>query len=363
MQFYPTVLGICGWKNSGKTTLIEKLIPKLRERNLRIAVVKSDAHGIEVDHEGKDSKRFFDAGADVALQGPGEEMIRFHKQGNPEPDSVLGRLAVEYDLVLVEGHKGSEVPKIWLLREGETDVPDEASHVEMSLPFETRPNDSGSSEDGRVVKALAFIEEWLNKRWTQTPVFGCLLIGGKSSRMGSPKHLLKIAGRTWIEKLAEELDKVTERVVIAGSGDLPDALQSMTMVPDVSEVAGPMAGIVSCMRWNPHVSWIVAACDMPMISARAIEWLLSHRKPGVWAAMPTLTGERERVEPLLSYYDMRIKPVFETLVREGRFSAHHVADHEKAVMPQPERSLHKAWKNVNSLKDLAQLMTQSDMGE
>ncbi|MFH2003029.1 MAG: molybdopterin-guanine dinucleotide biosynthesis protein MobB, partial [Planctomycetota bacterium] len=67
MNLYPTALGICGWKNSGKTTLVEQLIPKLQGMGLHIAVVKSDAHGIDVDHQGKDSDRFYKAGADVVL--------------------------------------------------------------------------------------------------------------------------------------------------------------------------------------------------------------------------------------------------------------------------------------------------------
>jgi len=72
-----TVFGICGWKNSGKTTLIESLIPHLIAQGLSLAVVKHDAHGLEVDRRGKDSDRFFRAGGDVILKGPGEEICRF----------------------------------------------------------------------------------------------------------------------------------------------------------------------------------------------------------------------------------------------------------------------------------------------
>ena len=80
-------LGVCGWKGAGKTTLLEAVIPILRRRNLRVRVLKHDAHGIDLDHSGKDSDRMFRAGADVFLQGPGEEAER----GRLSPGQFPGR--------------------------------------------------------------------------------------------------------------------------------------------------------------------------------------------------------------------------------------------------------------------------------
>jgi hypothetical protein len=75
------VLGICGYSGSGKTTLIESLVPVFRSRGLRVAVVKHDAHTPTVDAPGKDSDRFFRAGADVVLRSPDETFIRRHGPG------------------------------------------------------------------------------------------------------------------------------------------------------------------------------------------------------------------------------------------------------------------------------------------
>ena len=66
----------------------------------------------------------------------------------------------------------------------------------------------------------------------RTPVWGCVLIGGKSSRMGTPKHLLETAGRTWIERTVAVLRGRVEQVVIAGAGALPAALAEMIRVDD-----------------------------------------------------------------------------------------------------------------------------------
>ncbi len=104
------VFAICGWSGSGKTTLIEQIIPPLRKKGLKVVVVKHDTHGINVDHPGKDSDRFFKAGADVLLQGPEEKLLRLQQTSHQGLSRVLNVLAQQYDLVLVEGHKGTPVP-------------------------------------------------------------------------------------------------------------------------------------------------------------------------------------------------------------------------------------------------------------
>ena len=110
---------ICGWSGSGKTTLIEQIIPTLCKKGLKIVVVKHDTHGIDVDNTGKDSDRFLQAGADVLLQGPKEELQRIHRSDSESLRVILARLAQQYDLVLIEGNKGTALPKIWLLSEDE----------------------------------------------------------------------------------------------------------------------------------------------------------------------------------------------------------------------------------------------------
>ena len=119
-----TALGICGWKNSGKTTLIESLVPLLEGKGLAVAVIKHDAHGLQVDHPGKDSDRFYRAGADVLLQGPEEEVLRRSLHAPPALESALARLSPCYDLILVEGHKKTSLPKVWLHGKGDSPPPE-----------------------------------------------------------------------------------------------------------------------------------------------------------------------------------------------------------------------------------------------
>lgn len=129
----PRVLGICGYSGAGKTTLIERLLPRLKAAGFRLAVVKHDAHALDVDRSGKDSDRLFRAGADVLVHDARQGLLRFHARRLSLP-AALARLAGRYDLVLVEGHKRSPGPKLWLLSEGETSAPAGLSSVLATLP-------------------------------------------------------------------------------------------------------------------------------------------------------------------------------------------------------------------------------------
>ena len=113
-RFGAPVLAVCGFSGSGKTTLIEAAIPHLIARGLAVAAVKHDSHGFAVDKEGKDSERLFRAGATVALRGPGEQFLRRNASSTLTLEATLSDLARDHDLLLVEGHKDTPLPKLWV---------------------------------------------------------------------------------------------------------------------------------------------------------------------------------------------------------------------------------------------------------
>ena len=108
------VYSIAAFSGEGKTTLIESLVAELKSRGLRVAVVKHDAHGFELDREGKDSWRFTRAGADVtALVSAGKAAIM---ENRPVPvEALIGRIS-DVDIILIEGYKYGKWPKIALHR-------------------------------------------------------------------------------------------------------------------------------------------------------------------------------------------------------------------------------------------------------
>ena len=108
------VIGFAAYSGTGKTTVMEKVIFRLREKGLRVGVIKHDGHGFEIDHPGKDSYRHAQAGASiVVLTSPsGTAEIKKSEESLRE---CLRRIQ-NVDLILVEGFKNEDIPQIGLCR-------------------------------------------------------------------------------------------------------------------------------------------------------------------------------------------------------------------------------------------------------
>jgi molybdopterin-guanine dinucleotide biosynthesis protein MobB len=332
------ILGICGWSGSGKTTLIEQIVPDLISRDLKVAILKHDAHGLDVDRPGKDSDRFFNTGADVLAHGPDQTFFRAHRSG-VKLDVLLAPLASRYDLVLVEGHKHSDIPKVWLLSDDGDPPPNEAGPPLTVL----------SRDDDRPGAVKPLIEKFLTDRLADELLYGCVLIGGKSTRMGRPKHLIETDGKTWLARTIEYMEQTTSKVVVSGAGEVPDELGDYPQLPDAA--GGPMSGLLSMMRWEPRASWLVAACDMPDLTSEAFEWLASTRAPGKWATMPTV-DDAQGVEPLLAYYNFRFAGLLESQAVEQNYRLNDLARNPEVATPPVPPELTAAWRNANSPQDL-----------
>jgi molybdopterin-guanine dinucleotide biosynthesis protein B len=111
------IISIVGKSNSGKTTLIEKLVPELTRRGYQVATVKHDVHGIEVDREGKDSWRHKQAGAHtVIISSPQKIALIRDVEKDSTLDEIRRRWVQDVDLLLSEGYKKDVQPKIEVFR-------------------------------------------------------------------------------------------------------------------------------------------------------------------------------------------------------------------------------------------------------
>lgn len=127
-----TIYGVTGWKNTGKTTLMERLVAEITGRGLTVSTVKHAHHATEIDHPGRDSYRHRAAGArQVLLSSPHRWALMEELRGAPEPglEELLARLS-PVDLVLIEGYKREGHPKI------------EAHRLQTGRPLLARENDS-----------------------------------------------------------------------------------------------------------------------------------------------------------------------------------------------------------------------------
>ena len=119
MASAPPLIGIVGWKNSGKTTLIERLVAALARDGLRVATVKHTHHELRAHDGATDGARHARAGAvNTAVISPSGWELAGELRSGPAPalEQVVEQLGAA-DLVLVEGFKGAPIPKIELRRE------------------------------------------------------------------------------------------------------------------------------------------------------------------------------------------------------------------------------------------------------
>ena len=138
------VFGVIGWKNSGKTSLMERLVTEITGRGFSVSTVKHVHHAVDLDQPGKDTWRHRQAGAREVILASAERLAILveHRGTEPELPVVLARLA-PVDLVLVEGYKRDAHPKVevWrketgqsLIQPGDPLVRAVATDAPLSLP-------------------------------------------------------------------------------------------------------------------------------------------------------------------------------------------------------------------------------------
>jgi molybdopterin-guanine dinucleotide biosynthesis protein A len=163
-------------------------------------------------------------------------------------------------------------------------------------------------------------------------VTGVLLVGGASSRFGSPKALAELEGETLAERAWRVLGEACdERIAV---GKLDDALPlAFPLVDDASEVRAPVAGVVAGLRAATHDVCVFLPVDCPRISAHALQRLA--------AAAPAVSP----AGPLPGAFTREMLPLFEQKLAEGDYS---LRDVEATVVELDAREL----ANVNTPADL-----------
>ena len=266
-RFCAPVLAVSGFSGSGKTTLLEAAIPELVRGGISVAVVKHDAHGIQIDRSGKDSDRLFQAGATVALRGPDQQFLRRQATSLLSLHATLEFLSHDHDLLLVEGHKNTPLPKFWLRDATQSEIPGDVTNVVGTLEWNTN----------RVREFVSFVRGWLPVAWRQRPVVRGLLLDNGPRDFPGKSLMAPESG-----ELAQDGSIDT---VVFGSGPLPPRYQNLSLIPNPPGIAAPLGALLAAHRWAPAAAWIISDRES-QLSALYIDWLVSLRAPGRWAVIP-----------------------------------------------------------------------------
>ena len=312
--FNPLEVAVCGFSNSGKTTLSAALIKEISQEGLSVAYVKH-GHQFELDKPGKDSYKAMEAGANQRLLVSGNDhgLISSQKLNDYQAPKYL----LDADLVLAEGWKNAPIDKLLvldddhkalsLLNKGEFDrviacagAGERPDSVDEKIPYFNR-------NDVELIKQ--FLLDHLNNKINNRPIYGLLLAGGKSERMGQDKTSLNYHGKSQLEWTTDLIVNHVDKCFISVRGD-QDLNSNEQQIKDKFIGFGPMGGILSAMKEHPHASWLVAACDLPYLESQTTELLLANRNP--WKYATAFESSHDGFpEPLFAIYEP--KAVFQLL--------------------------------------------------
>lgn len=164
---------------------------------------------------------------------------------------------------------------------------------------------SGTKQQLRSNQEAQTVAHQIHMEHTNLPIYGLVLVGGKSQRMGRDKALLSYDGeQSQLERTAHMLQQLCPRVLISQRKEqaFPTPAGTEAIYDSVDEAKGPLCGILSAMRAHPTAHWLVLACDLPNLQVATLEKLVSEFQK----TEPQLTAYRSThdglPEPLCAIY-------------------------------------------------------------
>ncbi len=153
-----TIISIAGKQNAGKTTLLKDLIPKLKEHGHRVGTLKYNIRKFDIDHEGKDTYKYSNSGADSVAISTQSEFVVMKKTANPLTlHEIIEAHFNDVDVVLVEGYREDGYPRIRIIDPQDTNTVKTDPENELLLVNEKTENSCFSTDN--INRAKDFIEK------------------------------------------------------------------------------------------------------------------------------------------------------------------------------------------------------------
>ncbi len=183
-------------------------------------------------------------------------------------------------------------------------------------------------------------------------IWGLVLAGGKSTRMGSDKALLRQEGETQLSRAVSLLEAHVERVFVSTRPDQADDPErgKYKQIVDRYEELGPVAGILSALDSYQDTSWLVLACDLPNIDEVTVAFLIENCSRGHAVTAYESVGDG-LPEPLCAVYRPESRELIKGFVEQGMICPRKMlikSDTHLLTQPSPG-ALH----NINAPEDLA----------
>lgn len=281
MHSHPIELALYGYSNSGKTTLLEKVLKNLGTR-YDIGYIKNNAHSFQMDH----------------------------------------------DFVLIEASRSSNIKKIVFCDDDGTIFENFKDHENIlaliyknesqfgNIPLELKDKPLFHRDQSDEVSS--FIEKHV-KEMVGRPLKGLVLVGGKSKRMGRDKFELNYHEKTPHYQFTYQLlQQFCEEVFVSCRSDQAEEFssQGFSTLEDTFLDLGPTSGILSALKSDRSSDWLVLACDLPMIDEKIMKELIKLHDP-LKTATAYLNQSQSRIEPLCAIYTPKSYPGLLSMIESG----------------------------------------------
>jgi molybdopterin-guanine dinucleotide biosynthesis protein A len=212
----------------------------------------------------------------------------------------------------------------------------------------------------QTIRSIDFIESQTNNEMTSKnfpPLYGLVLAGGRSRRMGRDKAALAYHdGVPHLRRTADLLAGTCERVFVSCRKDqendplLASLPESVGRIPDTFDIGGPLNGILSALDAHPGAAFLVAACDLTFLSAEALSVLVSGRDPSKPLTAFENPARENFLEPLCAIYEPQSLSLIRSCVADGMHCPRKIllrSDTQLLELPDPH-----SLDNVNTPEDL-----------
>ncbi|WP_283169783.1 molybdopterin-guanine dinucleotide biosynthesis protein B [Curtanaerobium respiraculi] len=378
LQLPSPAVSIVGRHNSGKTTLVVKLISELTARGIDVGSIKHHGHaGFDIDIPGKDSYRHRQAGAaEVVIAAPGQIARICDVAGEVECSDLVAEMP-GHDIVLVEGYRKSGLPSIEIMRAGNVHddeiaelfrrnayagVPLTSDFVQAGRASQGNPaasdavGDPGKMPTSSTVAVVSDIPaalegaarygipsfglgdaagicDFLQERFMRQRISVVIQAGGESKRMGRSKATVPFLGRPLIVRMVERMLPVADELIVTTNeaedlAFLADAYpgQPIRLVPDILPVRGALPGVLTALSAAKNEYVAIIACDMLFASARLIA--AESAELSRTLADAVVPVNKHGYEPMHSLYrKSTCLPAAQRLVEGGDLRAQSLFEH------------------------------------
>lgn len=353
MEKKQVLFAVSGIKNSGKTTLITKLLPIFKQNGLKVATIKHDGHDFTGDVPGTDTFQHMAAGA-YGTAVFSKYRFMAVKQQKDVTEAELCQLFPEADLILLEGFKESRYPKIEVIRKGvSVGSVCKKEHL-LAVASDFTPEGCEGTPVLDLEEPTEIAEVILDYWYSRTQLSLVLLAGGKGRRMGRDKAALDIGGKTFLEYQLEKGKKlgIQDRMASGCQGTNPEC----RFIPDRQADKGPLGGLEATLKESVNEQCLVLGVDIPAVPVSELWNLIrTYRKSNMPIAV---LRHQNRIEPLIGIYAKSLAEEISLFLQGSCRVMSFLESKEYAVY---ESTAEEKWfLNVNRPQDYEKLMEYAE---